>query len=1214
MSPPQLNPIAPGLYEIGPFENGQVTFSYYLVANPIDPSPPPNLGQTWNDPDLSGWYLFLLRELSIEEAPIFAVQARLQLPALVTSPTLLNPRGIAWLARTTDWSTPAGYVSLYQLNPSAPERAPSRTFTLSWSGTFSGLGLGLQIGGSVSVALDTENAIIQFVTAPSDVGQIQLLYQGKQQQLYYVQYPNSGWNIDASLLGSSAGALCFDIALDYGQLSGQLNCGLTYSFPGPNGGSTLFYPVFPLTQPSLNTQKFLGCNVCLHPSLPTDPRRTALVLDLSGQNIYSQNSQKLASLSFCTTNGSTVTIVPAALGSPPSSAGGSPDIGGPLPPGFAFCKEPVDASPVTSPPGFQYYLAPIGTFQVAGVTPPQGSRELNEQGVPLMCGLSAQEFLYLDIGDLIEFVPDQPAWASGFSGAAGTQRSSVSAAEALETEFTTSWLKFPVGDYKGDRGYFAQPSASVYFAASAGKEFPAAVDSLLSDFPEPLCFPIVPYAGIVFPAGTSEAAGTYSAFESAILSTVRHSRIATNPAGPVFLPSGPLRTRLMLRSKATGDEMPSGPPVATTPQGLLAKLNPDGTWAEVLLALSPDNPSKLLSFGPSSGTKVVSPPLSNVLLQDQLFLVISLAAPLGQFSNLLSMAGFNFLLDVSPSSTILIFKYNTSSSLRDLVAQPSLWAETSTFIGGSPAAVEETQAAILKSIKTAADQSGASGDPFGRFNQLVDVPEWTGILALECAIDGNGMPPDLAMLLGGIPGQLRAHHLGIEANKISRNGELHLEQSSLFGVIYYQNLSGTGGGTNADFVYAVEMLSVVFANSKITQFAVQIGLTINRLFGRCVQLVSHGSSSPPPPPNTLVISGQYQSQDGIGLVTFASKTPFLYGFPTGAVEIGSPGFGSASLGSSRVLSQILIDQASLVPAGPTIVSSPNAASSPQLVQANFRLAGQLWFTREPFPDSDGVDLFSYGIFDSPAAGAPFSGLTVNMAFTLDSNGSTVPGSERLTLQPELFTLTPTGASIRPGSLLNSLPLALSRFIYSPQALNPSQLGVVPIHVLQLEGQNKAVSPPRAGGYPFVTTTPQFALEFDLPLGSLGSLSSVHAGLTAKLLLAWGPSQVVPDNDAAAVFVQLPQAMAGYGGFNLQGILQTTFGDANLLKVDLSHGPVYAILFNNIKLSVFGYSFPPGIMIDFTIFAGQPESGHAGNMSNIAWFLAAMQPSASPPKL
>jgi hypothetical protein len=50
--------------------------------------------------------------------------------------------------------------------------------------------------------------------------------------------------------------------------------------------------------------------------------------------------------------------------------------------------------------------------------------------------------------------------------------------------------------------------------------------------------------------------------------------------------------------------------------------------------------------------------------------------------------------------------------------------------------------------------------------------------------------------------------------------------------------------------------------------------------------------------------------------------------------------------------------------------------------------------------------------------------------------------------------------------------------------------------------------------------------------------------------------------------------------------------------------VYAILFSNIKFSVLGYSFPPGLLIDFVIFAGKPGKGQVAAGSNIAWFLAA----------
>jgi hypothetical protein len=143
--------------------------------------------------------------------------------------------------------------------------------------------------------------------------------------------------------------------------------------------------------------------------------------------------------------------------------------------------------------------------------------------------------------------------------------------------------------------------------------------------------------------------------------------------------------------------------------------------------------------------------------------------------------------------------------------------------------------------------------------------------------------------------------------------------------------------------------------------------------------------------------------------------------------------------------------------------------------------------------------------------------------------------------------------------------------------------------------------------PYTTSAPLYALEYDLSLGSLGSLSDVHGAITAKLLLAWGPSPLIPDNDAAAVLVQLPQLGGGYGSFELQGILKTVFGDANLMRVDLEGGRVvYAILFNNIALSVFGFTFPPGVIIDFVLFAGASESGQPGNAANLAWFVSAQE--------
>jgi hypothetical protein len=1210
--------IASGLYKIEPVSTAQDTYAYYVLFNIASPPPPPSptLAQTWNDPNLVGIYVFLPEEIPPGKEEYFAEQVRTNLPSDFYKQTQPNVRFIAWLAGIDQCSDPVNYMLCGNYQPSNSTRFPITEQTYAWSTSFA-----LYFSTNAIIALDSVNGALQYNTVNQGVSSIQLQFYGQWQWQFMLQYdPNQGWNINIPLVGQDTGTLCFSIAIDWGTLCNNFGCGFNYFYPSHNEYASLFYALFPPTDPSATQNQFLGFSIRLHPLYPEDSFHTRLSLDLTGSSGYAANSRQMISNYLQTVSGEIITLLPhnpetSPPDMPVASPASPPEEVQPLP-GFAFCKAPASSSPITSPPDYNYYLAPAGLFRLAAVTPApsssgQGTTTVGDD-VHWMCGLFAQEFLHVQVGDLVEFESGQPAWAPGFKGTASTQQTGSSTAETLEPDFTTSWLRYPVENVEGARAYFAQPSSSVYYANADPKQvYPTAVYSKLSSFPQRISFPLALYGGIyqkstpngiiVYNKGVSPA--VFAALEAAVLSSVRHSALSTNAHGPIFMQSSALtrRNRSLLLLDAPEASLASMP-YATTPQGLLVKLNTDeatnGTWNTVYLARSPDDPSTYLSLQPSTGN-IINTELSNVLMQNQLFLVVSSPANLARFNSMLRMCRFNFLLDVSLEDTILIFKYNTSLTLKELVAQPSLWAESAAFVGGSPSQIEATQQAILDYIQMAEDDAGASGNPFGYFNQLANSKTWTGILAMHCAIDGRGMPADLEMLLGGINGQLRAHHFGIEANRIvNEQGELTLQDSSLFGVIYYRNESPPDTDPSVDFAYAVETLTVVFKNSNITQFATKIGLTINNLFGRAVELFSEVGLGSPMLPNTLIITGQYQSQDGVGTLTFATESPIVYKF---VVEEGR----------TRVLDQIEFTKVALIPQ-----STGSASASPQeTVTANFNLSGQLWFKANPFAGSDNLDLFSYGNYGSPGTGMEFTGLVINMQFALDEKGAMVAGSESLQLQPDLLTFTPNSEAIRDNSLLNSLPLQLSKFTYAPTGLSTTQLGAKPVHVLQLEGANTDHDspPPQTGNYPYVTSTPQFVLEYDMPLGSLGSLSSVHAGLMAKLLLAWGPSQVIPDNDAAAVLVQLPQAMAGYGGFNLEGILQTTFGDANLLKVDLASGTVYAVLFNNIKLSVFGYSFPPGVLIDFVVFAGQPEQNQSTNSTNIAWFLSAQQPGGSPSK-
>lgn len=193
---------------------------------------------------------------------------------------------------------------------------------------------------------------------------------------------------------------------------------------------------------------------------------------------------------------------------------------------------------------------------------------------------------------------------------------------------------------------------------------------------------------------------------------------------------------------------------------------------------------------------------------------------------------------------------------------------------------------------------------------------------------------------------------------------------------------------------------------------------------------------------------------------------------------------------------------------------------------------------------------------------------------------------------------PGATARRPEGLVAKLPLTLKGLLHEEKGgLDPTKLGALPVNVIELAGAQGAVA-----------SQPRYALQFTLPLGTLGGLADAHASLEASLLLGWGPSTYTPDDDGVGIFVQLPFVSAGAFGMNLQGLLKTTFGDANLMRVKTKVGTpeeraTYVVLFNNISVSVLGMKFPPRVIVDFILFAGQ-DTGSGGNLG---WSLAALEP-------
>jgi hypothetical protein len=609
-----------------------------------------------------------------------------------------------------------------------------------------------------------------------------------------------------------------------------------------------------------------------------------------------------------------------------------------------------------------------------------------------------------------------------------------------------------------------------------------------------------------------------------------------------------------------------------------------GAWSALKLARTPDTTSgdsSLVFNAPTSG-------LSNVLTRDQLFLVIANPDPtvidwstIADGTNNIKIGGFAFLFDLNVAgSTALLFKFNNQMTLQDLVAQPSLWAEPDKF-APNQSQTQDLLSGLINQALTFTPQPGQP-NPFGDFATIAVDRTWTGIIAFNVQVDGNQMAPDFQMLLGGMQADLRAHHIGIEANLLDPT-TLAINQSSMFGVIYYPPPGVTPSPPQPsegpdDVRYAVTELVVVFRNSAVTLFEATADLIVNIIFGRTV--------TSGPPGNAISIQGQYQIHGGVGIVTFQSTQEFDFSF--------------ADPGSTRVLDKLNISAARFVPitgaSSGSMTPAPSALSTAlTAVHCAFCLEGELWFAQTPFPGTEPVDLFSYGNATNNL-GMAYTGLSVDIVFNLGADGSpTAPPT--VTVDYPQLQPSPDFNAVRANSLLYSVPAQFSRFLAGPDVSNAAAASL-PIHCNQLVGTGGGGTAANALA-PLVTHNPTFALEYDVALGSLGSLSDGQA-TNAKLLIGWGASAYSPNNDAGGLLVQLPQLSAGISGISIEGVLQVQLGVGNLARITLDNGDIaYAILFNNAQLSAIGITLPPGILADVLIFTDTTNP-----QGNLAWFVAA----------
>jgi hypothetical protein len=825
-----------------------------------------------------------------------------------------------------------------------------------------------------------------------------------------------------------------------------------------------------------------------------------------------------------------------------------------------------------------FYMVPDGDFELLD----QGTDTVANPAAQLnlLCGLAGTESIQFRPGTFrtplttIRFHPSMPAFAPVFPftdsttgiGSSGAFRSAALASSALlENTWTTAWVSVaPSGANPNLRAtYYAQPEQAALYDAK-----PTAVGpNILELFQSPVAefdntglnqsFPLAIYAGL---AGAEITPGfppeNIPKFERQILSRLRKEKISEIPsAAPVG---------------------PAPPPVnATTPQGLLAFLQ--GTdWKSVLLAT--DENGARLEF------KNLTDELRDALQSNQLFLVASLAEPLGTFLNEITVAGWPFIIDVGEGGeddyrNILIFKFG-SGAIKDLVTDPNSWTSASTF-NEDPSLMSLFLQNYILSSETAAEENYR----FKKFANLVANPAWEGILALRVTVGLDKFPDDLKGLLAGIDlDRFAAHHFGIETSYVQAEDGLKQDKSSLFGLISYvdrdyttrQNfravqkqdristrvqsmIRAINPGTEF-YDFRVLQLEVVFENSELLDFTSRIQLTTTRWFGEEASLQA-GYPADPVDQQSIELDGSYEMHDGQRSYSFYTDLDNTYKF----------------LITSNVLNYIQIVKARFE----TLRSDPQLDGS-EYIFSRFSFWGYLNFKEQP-----AFDLFSFGSEVnadlSERQGLYFANLVITMDFTLLADQ---------TIAHRFFAFDAGNASydnsqseVRVNSLCNRFPMKVTSILQSEGRGGPSDLGYLSVRTPK---DFKAAK----------LSSEWYGINFELNLGSMGALAA-KAGFSASLLLAWSPSA---EGIRAEVQIKLPGTGGGKKLLSLQGVLKLSiqyFEFTNTPIPDLP-GVQYQLHFRNAGLSLVGMKLPTAGTMNM-VLAGDPlQQLEAGSLS---WFVA-----------
>jgi hypothetical protein len=823
-----------------------------------------------------------------------------------------------------------------------------------------------------------------------------------------------------------------------------------------------------------------------------------------------------------------------------------------------------------------YYLAPKGAFTL-------GVEQESVAACRLLPGLAGTEAISFTPGDQIIFYPGNAAYAGAGLGS-----------EELDTTYTASWAFIQATGDHAPAIYAAAPTVASLYQSSTTTGLLDAFYNATAQLPgvgtAAISFPLAPYAGLGTSKGTPFPPDKIAPFETRLIATVRKKQMDALPV-----------------PQAAATDTSSV--VTTTPQGLLATIA-GLQWQEVLLAHNTEIPTDL---------RFVNLPatLRNAFQTENLFLVISDNKNIGTFEQALSIEGWQFNINIpvrNPNEdpdqrNILLLKFRPGALL-DLIGDTTTWTDPLSFNHDN----NQLQGIQTWLLNYCSDAQSQQDEPqYANFLNILQDPQWYGILALKVDINLGNFPKDLRGLLGAMDlKRFYAHHVGVQVNFVTQdtknlNKSIAVKRSNMFGLINYtdpsykrvqqsssnngndstrtiknnsnngndstrtvKNNSNNGNGPtqtvkdsdnsmqDAAYSYKVLVLQIIFANTIITNFDSKLELSARKWFEEAASLnppTTKAEDTPPPANYSMIFDGHYENHDGHRTYTFLTRKGFSYQYFLSSAVLNYTDFVKAQF--------------------QTVNSVPEkAVPTTELVTSKFTFYGYL-----NFRELENFDCFSFGAPKGqegvPARGLYFSNLALDVSFKLDTKQHSTSGLA-ISLNTTNTAFDQSLSTVRDKSFAAAFPVSPNDILQGSGDNTPKKLNYL------------QVVPPvnfSTGGL----QTTWYAVNFDVHWGGPGALAS-QTGFIPQLLLAWSPGA---DAVNVALFLRLPGSGGG-NTFSIQNVLKLSAGPFQLKKVVHDGDKVsYNLFLINLSLSLFGLKLPPAGNVNLVLLGDQEQPGSLG---------------------